>query len=64
MRKIVKACFPNTMMTLDRFHHQQFCLEAMQEVRREYRREQMTRDANARVEHRLLMRELHRYDGP
>ena len=28
-----------SMRTLDRFHHQQFCLEALQEVRREYRRE-------------------------
>lgn len=43
------------MITLDRFHHQQFCLEALQEVRREYRREQMTQDANAREEHRLMM---------
>ena len=44
MRSIVKACFPDAMITLDRFHHQQFCLAALQEVRREHRREQMTPD--------------------
>lgn len=47
MRSIVKACFPDAMITLDSFHHQQFCLKALQEVRREHRREQMTRDANS-----------------
>ena len=64
MHSIVETCFPKAMITLDRFHHQQFCLEAMQEVRREYRREQMTRDANAREEHRLMMKELVKNDGP
>ncbi len=64
MHGIVERCFPNAMRTLDRFHHQQFCLEALQEVRREHRREQMTRDANAREEHRLMMRELQKNDGP
>lgn len=52
------------MRTLDRFHHQQFGLEALQEVRREYRREQMTLDANARKELRLMMRQLQENDGP
>ncbi len=52
------------MLTLDRSHHQQFCLEAMQEVRREHRREQMTRDANARDEHKAMMNELRQSDGP
>ena len=47
MRSIVKSCFPDAMITLDSFHHQQFCLKALQEVRREHRREQMTRDANS-----------------
>ena len=46
MHSIVKACFPNAMITLDRFHHQQFCLEAVQEVRIAFRREEMTRVAN------------------
>ncbi len=64
MHKIVETCFPNAICTLDRFHHQQFCLEAMQEVRRKYRREQMTRDANAREEHRLMMRKLKEEGGP
>ena len=64
MLSIVEECFPEAMITLDRFHHQQFCLEALQEVRREYRREQMTRDANAREEHRLMMRQLIENDGP
>lgn len=64
MHNIVEKCFPNAMRTLDRFHHQQFCLEALQEVRREHRREQMTRDANAREEHRLMMRELKENNGP
>ena len=48
MHSIVKACFPNAMITLDRFHHQQFCLEAVQEVRIAFRREEMTRVANER----------------
>ena len=30
MHSIVEKCFPNAMRTLDRFHHQQFCLEALQ----------------------------------
>ena len=29
MHRIVSACFPKAMITLDRFHHQQFCLEAL-----------------------------------
>lgn len=64
MHSIVEECFPKAMRTLDRFHHQQFCLEALQEVRREYRREQMTKDANDREEHRLKMKELVKNDGP
>ncbi len=64
MHRIVDVCFPNAMLTLDRTHHQQFCLEAMQEVRREHRREQMTRDANARDEHKAMMNELRQSDGP
>lgn len=64
MHSIVEDCFPKAMITLDRFHHQQFCLEALQEVRREYRREQMTQDANDREEHRLRMKELAKNDGP
>lgn len=64
MHNIVETCIPKAMRTLDQFHHQQFCLEALQEVRREYRLEQMTLDANAREEHRLMMRQLQENDGP
>lgn len=63
MHRIAEVCFPKAMITLDRFHHQQFCLEALQEVRIEYRREQMTKDANAREEHRLKMVELRKSEG-
>ena len=61
---IVGTCCPKAMRTLDRFHHQQICLEALQEVRREDRREQRTLDANAREEHLLMMRQLQENDGP
>lgn len=64
MHRIAETSFPNATLTLDRFHHQQFCLEALQEVRREHRREQMTRDANAREDHRLMMEELKSKGGP
>ena len=64
MQSIVETCFPKAMRTLDRFHHQQFCLEALQEVRREHRREQMTQDANAREEHRQKMCKLKENGGP
>ena len=64
MHEIVETCFPGAMRTLDRFHHQQFCLEALQEVRIEHRREQMARDANAREEHREKMRRLTENGGP
>lgn len=57
MHSIVKACFPNARVTLDRFHHQQFCLEAVQEVRITLRREEMTRVANEREEFKLMLKE-------
>ncbi len=56
MNSIVEACFPNAMKTLDRFHHQQFCLEAVQEIRIAFRREEMTRMANEREEFRLMQK--------
>lgn len=46
------------MITLDRFHHQQFCLEALQELRISHRREVMTEVANARDEFRAHIKEL------
>ena len=42
MHQIVSACFPKAMITLDRFHHQQFCLESLQEIRIWHRRVVMT----------------------
>ena len=56
MHSIVKTCFPHATITLDRFHHQQFCLEAVQEVRIALRREEMTRVANEREEFRLMLK--------
>ena len=44
------------MLTLGRFHHQQFCLEAVQEVRVSLRCEEMTRIANDREKHRLMQK--------
>ena len=53
MHQIVCACFPKAMITLDRFHHQQFCLEALQELRIGHRREVMK---NNETKAELLMR--------
>ena len=58
MRQIVSACFPKAMITLDRFHHQQFCLEALQEIRIGHRREAMTEAANARDGFRAMIKDL------
>ena len=55
---IVSACFPKAMITLDRFHHQQFCLEALQELRIGHRREVMTEVANARDDFRAMIKDL------
>lgn len=53
MKRISTECFPNAMLVLDRFHHQQFCIEAVQELRIQCRREVMTEVANQREEFRL-----------
>ena len=58
MHQIVSACFPKAMITLDRFHHQQFCLEALQELRIGHRREVMTEVANARDDFRAMIKDL------
>ena len=57
MHQIVSACFPKAMITLDRFHHQQFCLEALQEIRIGHRREVMTEVANARDDFRAMIKD-------
>lgn len=46
------------MITLDRFHHQQFCLEALQEIRIGHRREAMTEAANARDGFKAMIKDL------
>ena len=58
MCQIVCAYFPKAMITLGRFHHQQFCLEALQEIRIGHRREVMTEEANARDEFRAMKKDL------
>ena len=58
MHQIVSASFPMAMITLDRFHHQQFCLEALQEIRIGHRREVMTEVANARDDFRVMIKDL------
>ena len=64
MRQIVSACFPKAMITLDRFHHQQFCLEALQEIRIGHRREAMTEAANARDGFRAMIKDLAKSGKP
>ena len=58
MHQIVNACFPKAMITLYRFHHQQFCLEALQEIRIGHRREVMTEVANARDDFWAMIKDL------
>ena len=58
MHQIVSACFPEAMITLDRFHHQQFYLEALQEIRIVHRREVMTEVPNARDDFRTMIKDL------
>lgn len=49
---------PQAMITHDRFHHQQFCLEALQEIRIGHRREVMTEVSNARDDFRAMIKDL------
>lgn len=53
MHTIVTTCFPNARITLDRFHMQQLCSDAMQEIRVKARREALKADAEAREQHRF-----------
>ena len=64
MHKIASRCFPDAMRTLDRFHHQQFCLEAVQELRIAHRREVMTEEANRREDFRQRVKERNRLGMP
>lgn len=53
MRAIVVQCFPYATITIDRFHVQKDCYEAMQQLRVKHRREAQRADVEAREQHRL-----------
>jgi len=55
MHVIVETIFPKAMITLDRFHTQQLCSEAMQEVRVQIKREAQKADIEAREQHKLKL---------
>lgn len=62
MHVIVETIFPKAMITLDRFHVQQLCSEAMQEVRVKIKREARKAEIESREEHtfKLQRRLTHR----
>lgn len=51
MHAIVETIFPKAMITLDRFHVQQLCSDAMQEVRLQIKREARKAEIESREEH-------------
>ena len=53
MHVIATTCFPNATITLDRFHMQQLCTNAMQQIRVKKRRAALKADAEAREQHRF-----------
>lgn len=53
MHSIVLQCFPYAQITIDRFHMQRLCYEAMQEIRVKHRREALKAEAEGRRAHRL-----------
>jgi transposase len=53
MHVIATTCFPNATITLDRFHMQQLCTNAMQQIRVKARRQALKADAEAREQHRF-----------
>lgn len=53
MHSIVKECFPNAVITIDRFHMQKLAIDAMQELRVRHRREALKADVEARQQHKL-----------
>ena len=53
MHVIATTCFPNATITLDRFHMQQLCTNAMQQIRVKERRAALKADAEAREQHRF-----------
>lgn len=53
MRAIVLGTFPYARITVDRFHVQKDCYEAMQQLRVKHRREEQRALVDAREQHRL-----------
>ena len=53
MHSIVKQCVPYATITIDRFHVQKDCYDAMQQVRIRHRREAQRTEVEAREQHKL-----------
>lgn len=51
MNVIARECFPNAIITLDRFHVQKDCYEALQHLRVTLKNEARKKDAKARKKH-------------
>lgn len=60
MHTIVGTIFPEAMITLDRFHVQQLCSDAMQEVRMRIKREARKAEIESREKHKSKLQ--HRLD--
>lgn len=56
MHAIVEQCFPKAMITIDRFHAQQLCTDAMQELRVRIKREERKKDIEAREQHKYKLK--------
>lgn len=65
MRAIVQEVFPYATITVDRFHVQKDCYEAMQQLRVKYRRKAQRELIEAREQHKLRNKrnKLHRKKG-
>ena len=53
MHSIAKQCFPYAIITIDRFHVQKECCDAMQQLRVKHRREAQREEVEAREQHKL-----------
>lgn len=53
MHSIVKQCFPYAQITIDRFHVQKDCCDAMQQLRVKHRREAQRAEVEEREQHRM-----------
>lgn len=56
MHGIAVSCFPGATITIDRFHVQQLCSGAMQEIRMRLKREERKKDVEAREQHKYNMK--------